>query len=122
MELFVLPLSDGKCCTHCNDTEVIPMRMAFIASGRPMPTEALTSIVKKQQKARAIADVSLKNITKEVNHLSQNSENLLNSQIGIDIQFVNRILYFLLIEIESFWEHYLRKKKYRQILEQSNYQ
>ena len=41
--------------------------MAFIASGRPMPTEALTSIVKKQQKARAIADVSLKHITKEVN-------------------------------------------------------
>ena len=31
------------------------------------------------------------NITKEVNHLSQNSENLLNSQIGIDIQFVNDI-------------------------------
>ena len=61
------PLSDGKCCTHCNDTEVIPMRMAFIASGRPMPTEALTSIVKEQQKAIAIADVSLKNITKEVN-------------------------------------------------------
>ena len=61
------PLSDGKCCTHCNDTEVIPMRMAFIASGRPMPTEALTSIVKGQQKARAIADVSLKRITKEVN-------------------------------------------------------
>ena len=61
------PLSNGKCCTNCNDTEVIPMRMAFIASGRPMPTEALTSIVKRQQKARAIADVSLKNITKEVN-------------------------------------------------------
>ena len=61
------PLSDGKCCTHCNDNEVIPMRMAFIASDRSMPTEALTSIVKEQQKARAIADVSLKHITKEVN-------------------------------------------------------
>jgi hypothetical protein len=61
------PLTNGKCCTNCNDNEVIPMRMAFIASGRPMPTEALTSIIKEQQKARALADVSLKHITKEVN-------------------------------------------------------
>ena len=44
------------------------MRFAFITSGRPMPTEALTSVVKDQQKARALADVSLKHITKgEVN-------------------------------------------------------
>ena len=61
------PLTDGKCCTICNDNEVIPMRMAFIASDRSMPSEALTSIVKEQQKARAVADVSLKQIAKEVN-------------------------------------------------------
>ena len=61
------PFTNGKCCTNCNDNEVVPMRMAFIASGRPMPTEALTSIIKEQQKAKALADVSLKHITKEVN-------------------------------------------------------
>ena len=24
------PLSNGRCCTKCNDTEVVPMRMAFV--------------------------------------------------------------------------------------------
>tara|TARA_R110002153_G_scaffold129076_1_gene277714 strand:+ start:572 stop:964 length:393 start_codon:yes stop_codon:yes gene_type:complete len=61
------PLTEGKCCTTCNDNEVIPMRIAFLQMGRPMPTQALTSVVKEQQKARAISDVSLKHITKEVN-------------------------------------------------------
>ena len=28
------PLSNGRCCTKCNDTEVVPMRMAFVVSGR----------------------------------------------------------------------------------------
>ena len=61
------PISNGRCCTKCNDTEVVPMRMAFIASGRPMPTIAIKDILKEQRKARALAKVSLKNIAKEVN-------------------------------------------------------
>ena len=61
------PISNGRCCTKCNDTEVMPMRMAFIASGRPMPTVAIKDILKEQRKARALAKVSLKNIAKEVN-------------------------------------------------------
>ena len=62
-----LPLSNGRCCTLCNDTEVIPMRMAFIQSGRSIPKEGLKEIIESQRKARALADVSLKNITREVN-------------------------------------------------------
>ena len=62
-----LPLSNGRCCTLCNDTEVIPMRMAFIQSGRSIPKEGLKEIIESQRKARALADVSLKHITKEVN-------------------------------------------------------
>ena len=62
-----LPLSNGRCCTICNDTEVIPMRMAFVSLGRTIPKEGLQEIVNSQRKARAIANVSLKNITKEVN-------------------------------------------------------
>jgi len=62
-----LPLSNGRCCTLCNDTEVVPMRMAFIASGRDIPTEGLKEIINSQRKARALADVSLKHIAKEVN-------------------------------------------------------
>ena len=61
------PISNGRCCTKCNDTEVIPMRMAFMASGRPMPTTAIKDILKEERKARALADVSLKAITKEIN-------------------------------------------------------
>ena len=61
------PISNGKCCTKCNDTEVIPMRMAFIHSGRPMPTVAIKDILKEQRKARELARISLKNITREVN-------------------------------------------------------
>ena len=61
------PISNGRCCTKCNDTEVIPMRMAFIHSGRPMPTVAIKDILKEQRKARELAKVSLKNITREVN-------------------------------------------------------
>jgi hypothetical protein len=61
------PLSNGRCCTKCNDTEVVPMRMAFVVSGRPMPTTAIKDILAEQRKARALADVSLKNITREVN-------------------------------------------------------
>ena len=61
------PLSNGRCCTRCNDTEVIPMRIAIIASGRAMPTKPLKDILKEQRKARALAQVSLKNITKELN-------------------------------------------------------
>ena len=61
------PISNGRCCTKCNDTEVVPMRMALIASGRPMPTIAIKDILKEQRKARALAKVSLKNIAKEVN-------------------------------------------------------
>ena len=62
-----MPLANGRCCTKCNDNEVIPMRMAIIASGRPMPTIAIKDILKEQRKARALAKVSLKAITKEVN-------------------------------------------------------
>ena len=62
-----LPLSNGRCCTICNDTEVVPMRMAFVSLGRTIPKEGLQEIVNSQRKARAIANVSLKNITKEVN-------------------------------------------------------
>jgi|TARA_R100000482_G_scaffold124903_1_gene79769 hypothetical protein len=61
------PISNGRCCTKCNDTEVIPMRMAFIHSGRPMPTVAIKDILKEQRKARELARISLKNIAKEVN-------------------------------------------------------
>ena len=62
-----LPLSNGRCCTLCNDTEVIPMRMAFIQSGRSIPKEGLKEIIESQRKARALVDVSLKNMAKEVN-------------------------------------------------------
>ena len=62
-----LPLSNGRCCTICNDTEVVPMRMAFVSLGRTIPKEGLQEIVNSQRKARAIANVSLKHITKEVN-------------------------------------------------------
>jgi len=62
-----LPLSNGRCCTLCNDTEVIPMRMVFIQSGRSIPKEGLKEIIESQRKAKALADVSLKNITREVN-------------------------------------------------------
>ena len=62
-----LPLSSGRCCTKCNDTEVIPMRMAFIASGRPMPTVAIKDVLKQQRKDRAMAKLSVKNLTKEIN-------------------------------------------------------
>ena len=62
-----LPLSNGRCCTICNDTEVVPMRMAFISLGRSIPKEGLKEIIDTQRKARAIANVSLKNITREVN-------------------------------------------------------
>tara|TARA_R100001086_G_scaffold145672_1_gene77010 strand:+ start:598 stop:870 length:273 start_codon:yes stop_codon:yes gene_type:complete len=61
------PISNGRCCTKCNDTEVIPMRMAFIHSGRPMPTVAIKDILKEQRKARELARISLKNIAREVN-------------------------------------------------------
>ena len=61
------PISNGRCCTKCNDTEVVPMRMAFIQSDRPMPTTAIKDILKEQRKARALAQVSLKHITREVN-------------------------------------------------------
>jgi len=61
------PLSNGRCCTICNDTEVVPMRMAFISLGRSIPKEGLKEILDSQRKARAIANVSLKNITREVN-------------------------------------------------------
>ena len=66
------PLSNGRCCTRCNDTEVITMRIAIIASGRAMPTKPLKDILKEQRKARALAKVSLKNITKEVNKRKNN--------------------------------------------------
>ena len=61
------PISNGRCCTKCNDTEVIPIRIAIMQSGRPMPTRAIKDILKEQRKARALAKVSLKNITKEIN-------------------------------------------------------
>ena len=66
------PLTDGRACDICNETEVVPMRAVFLRMGRPMPTESLTSVVKDQQKARAIADVSLKHIAKEVNQKKNN--------------------------------------------------
>ena len=66
------PLSNGRCCTRCNDNEVVPMRIAIIASGRPMPTQPIKDILKEQRKARALAQVSLKNITKEVNERKNN--------------------------------------------------
>ena len=62
-----LPLSSGRCCTKCNDTEVIPMRMAFIASGRPIPTVAIKDILKRMREQEALVKVSLKNLTKEIN-------------------------------------------------------
>ena len=43
------------------------MRMAFIQSGRSIPKEGLKEIIESQRKAKALADVSLKNITREVN-------------------------------------------------------
>ena len=61
------PISNGRCCTKCNDTEVVPMRMAFVMSDRPMPTTAIKDILKEQREARALVNTSLKNITKEVN-------------------------------------------------------
>mgnify|MGYP003644677033 FL=1 len=61
------PLSNGRCCTKCNDTEVIPMRMAFIASGRPIPTVAIKDILKRMREQEALVKVSLKNLTKEIN-------------------------------------------------------
>lgn len=62
-----LPISNGRCCTICNDNVVVPMRMAFMMSGRPIPTTAIKDILKEQREARALVNVSLKNITKEVN-------------------------------------------------------
>ena len=62
-----MPIARGRCCTKCNDTEVIPMRMAFMSMGRPVPTEAIKDILKEMRKREALAKVSLKNITKEVN-------------------------------------------------------
>ena len=61
------PISNGRCCTICNDNVVVPMRMAFMISGSPVPTTAIKDILKEQREARALANVSLKNITKEVN-------------------------------------------------------
>jgi len=66
------PISNGRCCTRCNDNEVIPMRIAIISSGRAMPTQALKDVLAEQRKARALAKVSLKNITKEVNKRKNN--------------------------------------------------
>jgi hypothetical protein len=62
-----LPISNGRCCTICNDNVVVPMRMAFMISGRPVPTTAIKDILKEQREARALVDVSLKNMAKEVN-------------------------------------------------------
>ena len=45
------PLSNGRCCTKCNDTEVVPMRMAFIQSGRSIPKEGLKEIIDSQSKS-----------------------------------------------------------------------
>jgi len=66
------PISNGRCCTRCNDNEVMPIRIAIISSGRAMPTRALKDILAEQRKARALAKVSLKNITKEVNKRKNN--------------------------------------------------
>ena len=62
-----LPLSSGRCCTKCNDTEVIPMRMAFIASGRPIPTVAIKDILKRMREQEALVKVSLRHLTNEIN-------------------------------------------------------
>ena len=62
-----MPISSGRCCTKCNDTEVVPLRMAFIASGRPIPTVAIKDILKRMREQEALVKVSLKNLTKEVN-------------------------------------------------------
>lgn len=67
------PISKGRCCTRCNDTEVIPMRIAIIASGRAMPTRPLKEILKEHRKARALAKVSLKHITKRANEERKNN-------------------------------------------------
>ncbi len=67
-----LPISNGRCCTICNDNVVVPMRIAIVATGRPMPTQPIKDILKEQRKARALAQVSLKNITKEVNERKNN--------------------------------------------------
>jgi len=61
------PISNGRCCTICNDNVVVPMRMAFMMSGRPVPTTAIKDILKEQREARALVNVSLKNMAKEVN-------------------------------------------------------
>ena len=66
------PLTDGRACNICNETEVVPMREMFLRMGRPMPLKSLASVVKEQQKARAIANVSLKHIAKEVNRKKKN--------------------------------------------------
>ena len=63
-----MPIAKVRCCTRCKDKEVIPMRMAFIASGRRMPTIAIKDILKEQRKARELTRISLKNIAKEVNN------------------------------------------------------
>ena len=67
-----LPISNGRCCTICNDNVVVPMRMAFMISGRPVPTTAIKDILKEQREARALVDVSLKNMAKEVNERKNN--------------------------------------------------
>jgi len=66
------PISNGRCCTICNDNVVVPMRMAFMISGRPVPTTAIKDILKEQREARALVDVSLKNMAKEVNERKNN--------------------------------------------------
>jgi hypothetical protein len=66
------PLTNGRACDICNETQVVPMREVFLRMGRPMPTQSLTSVVEEQQKARAIADVSLKHIAKEINQKKNN--------------------------------------------------
>ena len=55
-----LPLSNGRCCTICNDTEVVPMRMAFISLGRSIPKEGLKEIIDSQRKARALSRCIIK--------------------------------------------------------------
>jgi len=29
------PVTDGKCCTHCNNTKVIPARLAAVYNYKP---------------------------------------------------------------------------------------
>jgi len=29
------PVTDGKCCTHCNNTKVIPARLATVYNYKP---------------------------------------------------------------------------------------